>query len=301
MYKRHLGVALVQTLLVSAILAAVIIGVANSAKQHLALAGNVQQHADASLALHSVQTELLLTLLTSNWVKQPQSTNSFVSQWNFHGEPFVVENAIIEIQDINGLINLNTAGLDAIKGLANSFSDEPGAADTIADSLYDWLDTDNNVRPAGAEQSNYPQGVNVRNAPMQFEQEFQLVQGVTADFYTKVADTFTLYPVGVLNIVNLPQQRLTAEYPEYISELVANQRKAGDVDSSLIADILGVSEGDFYTFRAGPIFRIRLSVQHENVKLSRQITVRIQPYQREALVFWEYNTYVTRAVLSNDE
>ena len=94
--------------------------------------------------------------------------------------------ADVEVVDETGKINLNTAPSHLIYNLLITVGVEPGDADSLTDSIEDWRDPDEFVRPNGAESDYYlslPQPYYAKNGPFDVPEELLLVRGVTPEIY----------------------------------------------------------------------------------------------------------------------
>jgi general secretion pathway protein K len=79
-------------------------------------------------------------------------------------------------------ININRADTPLLDQVLTTMGVDAGAISIVADSIQDWIDTDDAVRPAGAETDYYqglPTPYNAKNAPIDDIEELQLVKGVT--------------------------------------------------------------------------------------------------------------------------
>ncbi len=94
--------------------------------------------------------------------------------------------ADIELVDESGKINVNLAPDNLIFNVLLMIGVPGPQADVITDSIGDWLDPDNLIRPFGAEDgyyasldSPYP----IKNGPFDLPEELLLVRGVTPEIY----------------------------------------------------------------------------------------------------------------------
>jgi DNA uptake protein ComE-like DNA-binding protein len=78
--------------------------------------------------------------------------------------------------NINALIKIDPTG----EALYNALLQLPNMTADIADAIVDWVDADDNVRPAGAESADYADlGYRAKNGPLNSLDELLLVRGVT--------------------------------------------------------------------------------------------------------------------------
>ena len=100
--RRERGIALIQVLLVTGIIALLMLQMGLTAREQVARAQALVDRAEVQLAAQSRESALLYTLLTEQLVRVPDSENPYVAAWNFHGEPFTVDGITFSIQDESG-------------------------------------------------------------------------------------------------------------------------------------------------------------------------------------------------------
>jgi len=83
-------------------------------------------------------------------------------------------------------ININTADGPLLQQVLSVQGADPNSISVVSDSVLDWIDADDNTRPAGAE-SDYYLGLNppyyAKNAPMDSIEGLLLVKGVTPEMF----------------------------------------------------------------------------------------------------------------------
>lgn len=76
---------------------------------------------------------------------------------------------------------------------------------SITNSLLDWLDDDNSVRPAGGESGYYeslPEPYPCKNGPLDSLEELTLVKGMNPEIYGNIEDDLTIYSTGMKININ---------------------------------------------------------------------------------------------------
>jgi general secretion pathway protein K len=112
-------------------------------------------------------------------------------------------------------INVNRADTALLTQVFTTMGVDAGSISTVADAIQDWIDTDDNARPAGAE-SDYYQGLTppyyAKDAPMDDIEELQLVKGVTPLMFKggSAADPNSPFQHHKLGFGNAPGQE---DYP----------------------------------------------------------------------------------------
>ena len=113
-------------------------------------------------------------------------TNGPLAGESLTGFPIGEGTVSIELKELEEKININTADAQLIQQVLIAQGADPNAVSSVPDCILDWLDQDDNTRPAGAE-SDYYLGLTpsyyAKNAPMDSTEELLLVKGVTHDMY----------------------------------------------------------------------------------------------------------------------
>ena len=102
----------------------------------------------------------------------------------------------VSIQDELGRIDLNAADAPLLAGLFRAAGTPAQEADTIADRIIDWRDSDDLRRLNGAEKADYHRAdlsAWPRNAPFQSVDELKLVSGMTVGLFRRVEPVLTVY------------------------------------------------------------------------------------------------------------
>ncbi|MEZ6059059.1 MAG: type II secretion system protein GspK [Planctomycetaceae bacterium] len=84
--------------------------------------------------------------------------------------------------NINRLLEIDEYDTEEVGYVYEAMAQIPGMTDDIADAILDWLDTDSDRRPGGAESGDYealPIPYSAKNGPMDSIDELLKVQGVT--------------------------------------------------------------------------------------------------------------------------
>ncbi|MGI2143128.1 general secretion pathway protein GspK [Shewanella frigidimarina] len=89
------GIALFQVLLITAVITILAIQFTQTARNQLSIASMLSDRVLALSEMKTVEAELLFSLLTEKNQKDSQSTNVYVNNWNFYGEPFKLTSAAL--------------------------------------------------------------------------------------------------------------------------------------------------------------------------------------------------------------
>lgn len=118
-------------------------------------------------------------------------TNGTIYEW-----PVSTGTVLISIQDEAGKIDLNAASDDLLQRLFTAIGLTEADAATMIDRLIDYRDSDQERRPAGAEDTDY-QGAGVgygaKDRPFERTDELRRVLGMTTEIYVRVAPLITVH------------------------------------------------------------------------------------------------------------
>jgi len=113
-------------------------------------------------------------------------TNGPLASESLADFPIAEGHVTIELKELEAKININTANSQLLQQVLLAQGADPNSVSSLPDCILDWLDPDDNTRPAGAE-SDYYLGLNpsyyAKNAPMDSTEELLLVKGITHDMY----------------------------------------------------------------------------------------------------------------------
>ena len=121
----------------------------------------------------------------------------------------------LTMNELESKININAADGPLLQQTLTAMGADANAISVVSDSILDWIDPDDNTRPAGAE-SDYYLGLtpsyNAKNAPIDNLDELQLVKGVTRDMFNggSSAPSNTPFPEHKLGFGHAP-----GEEPNY--------------------------------------------------------------------------------------
>lgn len=108
----------------------------------------------------------------------------------------------VQVQDITGRLNLNTAAPDTLALLFEYFEIEQEVALSLADAVADWRDPDDLVSLRGAEAPEYAAAglrYGPANGPFTSVEELQRVLGIGQALYRQVAPFLTVHGPGRVN------------------------------------------------------------------------------------------------------
>lgn len=119
------------------------------------------------------------------------SADGSIHQWRFG--PGQVSMAV---EDAGGLIDLNAANRELLKGLLLAAGVAGDRLEPLLDAIEDWRDADDLRRLNGAEAEDYRAAgrtVGPKNGPFQSIEELQSVLGMNQEIYRRIAKGLTVY------------------------------------------------------------------------------------------------------------
>lgn len=137
---------------------------------------------------------------------------------------FEDENAIrIQLLDISGKIDINSASEILLKGLFQSVGLSEEQATQLLEATLDWRDADNKRRLNGAEEKEYA-AVGLKytpaNAPFEVVDELKRVLGMSPELYEQLEDVITVDSGQVGVNAGIASRKVLRAFPGATDELV---------------------------------------------------------------------------------
>ncbi len=205
--------------------------------------------------------------------------------WKREGEPrrWVFEGAEITIRlaDESAKIDVNTANNELLKGLFRygGLGDEDAAR--LLDAVLDWRDPDSLTRPAGAEEPEYAQaGLSGRpaNYPFQSTEELQLVLGMRAEVYQRIAPMITVYSRQSGVNPHLAERPVLLAIPGVTTDAVdlfLAERQAARNEGRMAP--IFTAAGPYASYARTPAVTVRADVSIDGVVVSREAVAMLTP------------------------
>jgi len=287
--RRQRGVALVQVLLVTAIIMLLVMQLSLTAAEQVRRAQALQDRSEAALYLHSREVALLYTLLTESLLPSPGSGNPYAASWNFHGESFIVDGLEITLQDQSGLMTFPVSGVTDFKKLLTVLGLGPTRAREVAERLAHWIGIS---LPGGGR----PGGAMMRAGsadPVQYFSELRLLAGMDEPLYGKLAELMTLYPTPGFNPLTAPAALLRMRMPESTSRAVLDARRKGELDQNRLWQLARIGADESILSFTGPGVGMRITGEYRGVALQRHLIVGVQPYRAQPLALWSRERFAS--------
>lgn len=255
---RQRGMALLNVLLLVAVMTFVIVAILDDVRFGLHRTGNAAAIAQAqrhALAAESIARARIAQLLAAD-----AATAAALDQW--HDRPFLfpVEGGTVglRLRDGSGCFNLNSVvegspehwqvhelGRRQYLALLDALDIGPAQAQALADALVDWIDSDQVRGPAGAEDIAYAgAGAGYRTAGTLLSEasELRAIRGYDAPVYSRLRPFVCALPDSALSSLNvnllqpgqgplLTMLTLGGVDPRSAERLIADRPEAGWTDT----------------------------------------------------------------------
>lgn len=275
---KNKGIALLQVLLITAIISILALYFSITAREQVKLAQLAIDRAEAVVAIRSAQSELFMTLLTELRETDLNSPSKTASRWNFYNQAFTVGNNVkVSIQDQSGLFSLRFPESKLLQDIFDQNGVDSTLAPVVTDSLLDWQDADKLTRLNGAEQADYVLGP--RNSNISLKNEARLVRGMSSDIWHQFANIFTLYQRGPFNPMTAPKEILAGFIGQRLALEYINKRENSVTTPRQFSAMTGLDENITQIFYPGDVLNIQMVAQRGEVTLTKTMMVELKPYE----------------------
>lgn len=277
------GVALLQALLLTALLSLMAMQFTLNGRSQVNMATQFDDKIAAELALRTLETELQFALLTvpnNEESRDIQLQNKMGKVWNFHNKPFQPdEQSTVALQDLNGLISVYGQNNNTqIEQLLRHLGMPANQARTVLASINYWQGLpDNGFSPMTS--------VKVRGNYLQSVQELQNIQGIDAALYSKMLPLITNYQTIFFNPLTAPDELLQMMLSKDIAAEVIKLRTAGTLNRYRFTELTGIDEDDVTLFAPGRRIQVQLQVSHGSAVAKRSTIWYIRPENRFPLLW----------------
>ena len=278
------GMALVQVMLITAVLMILALFLTQTAKEQVKLAQWADDKSSAYVALHGAESKLLFSLLTEPKVGETNQLNTvgkdISSRWNFFSMPFTLNEQVeVTIQDQSALIHAHFPNVNHLKALFIHKGLSSTQASAVVDNLLDWQDLDSIPRNNGFESNGSIELI--RNGAIPDPHDFAFVKGIDEELLRTLLDNTTLYGKGFFNPMNASLELLSAITNRDAAQQVISMRERGQLTSTIFTQLTGIAENNKILLYPSNTMKISLiSEVGESVVRSTKI-VELNPYASE--------------------
>ncbi|WP_394200803.1 general secretion pathway protein GspK [Shewanella waksmanii] len=274
--RKQTGIALLQVLLISAIISVLALYFTITARQQVSVAQAANDRVLAGLLIRSAESKVLFELLTK------EATDSHLyplpEGYNFYATPIEIDQYTkVKIQDVAGLINTEFPDQTLLRRTIQNLGGTADIASTITDSLLDWQDSDDLKRLNGAEKGDYEIGP--RNAPITLKSEVRLIKGMDDELWRKLEPLLSVPRASYFNPMMAPEPVLKAYLNSDANDILDLRRK-GSLTRSEFSQLTGVYDQEGIILSKSDLFRLNIQVNYGQAKLEKEMTVQLDPYAK---------------------
>ena len=289
------GIALLLTLLVLTFMVALILEFDAEARREYRDAAAFRDNFKATV-LARAAVQAARGVLQQDFLKEKQSGESFdapTDLWAFPITNYPIGDGVLnaKIEDERGKLNLNDLAVSGdptakktkvgrVKRLFELVQINPD----LVDAIVDWVDTDDQPEPSGAESLYYQSlrpSYRAANAPLQTFLELRLIKGMTPEILAKLSKLVTVYPLEGQSKVNLNTadplviQALDSDITQGMAAAIVQARPLKNVSD---LDNVASAKETFARLRLPPVYDVK-----SDLFLAR-MTVRVNEMTRNATV-----------------
>lgn len=279
------GVALIQVLLLTAILSMMALQFTLSSRQQVTIATDLQNKMDAEIKLRTLESQLLFSLLTLS--KNPadvelQQQDAIGRKWNFYGKPFALsEDATVSIQDINGLLSVYGANnSQQLQEFLIFLGRQPQEAKSIISNLHYWQGYDR-------DQFTTMEEAEVRGNYLLSVAELKSIEGIDDGLYRHLSPVVTTLQNVMFNPMTAPLPLLQARLSPEIFIEVARLRQEGRLTRQRFSELTQIEEGDTITFVPGRRLQVELTVRVGTSVAKRRFICYLRPENQFPVVWFQ--------------
>lgn len=275
------GIALIQILLITAILTVFALYLTRTARQQVKMASWSQDRARAEVELYSAEAELMFSLLTENKFYLPSDAEQspIIQKWNFHGQHFNINPKVdVSIQDQAGLINLHYLHLGNFRKLLISNGVSLERALQIGDRLYDWQDTDSIARDHGFDKKD-----GFRNGKIPDITEIERIFELSELEKKLIFDNTGIFYVGDLNPLTASKELISALSNKVVAQQVQEQRQNSRLTVNQFKSITGIIETNDMRFYPSNMLSVIYTVSVNEAVLTREMVISLSPYAKKGI------------------
>lgn len=279
--KNHLknstqqGMALVQVLLISTIIAVLLIIVVTHTQQQQKQVLALNQTLEQRQKLYSQTNEILFTLLTQPLISQRPLEHPLADNWNFYGEPLYWQDTEIRLYNLASLINLQ-ADFASLKQLLVTLGKGASQAEDMAKHIQ--------LRQQPFLNRNTAETLNTV-LPIQHLSELASLPGWDNRWQQKVSPFIALIPYAGKSPAYLPNTMLDLVLSETKTAMIRTARAQQVQSYQGFYALTGIEPDEFTLLSPGPYLRLELNccADSKGQRLRRQIDIKLDPYNVIAL------------------
>ncbi len=206
--KTERGVALILTLLITAILVTLIVEVNYSSQVDLRIAANFRNDLQA---YYLAKSGVSIAISYLKYDLENSNTDSLGEDWAKPYPPVPVGDGFVKVhvEDENAKININVMGdekadpkiREALSQAISILFERAEVDMEIINAIIDWIDPDDEGEAEAYYYGSLDPSYECKNAPLDTLSELFMIKGITDEVYGKISDYLTIYSKdGKINI-----------------------------------------------------------------------------------------------------
>lgn len=169
---KNQGIALIQVLLICAVISVLALYFSLLARQHVEVATIANDKSLAYMHLKSAESQILMSLFTDQ--QSGADAGQELEGINTHGSPFSIGNHVVaQVQDLAGLLSIASPHRQRLINTLLELGASRREAEVFVERLIDWQDEDSLARSNGQEQ--YGDALGPRNRRISTLDELDLI------------------------------------------------------------------------------------------------------------------------------
>ena len=282
-FTHQTGVALVQVLLITAVLMLMALQFTLSGRQQVVIATDVLSKVDAEVALRTLESRLLFSLLTQTKSSEGDLTNQedIISEvWNFHNQEFSpYENTKIQIQGLNNLVSIyGNMNNDLLTQLIINYGKTNAEAKSIVNEIQQWQGNQTSSMVTDVE--------NARGDFVNSIHELKLLPSIDDGLIAYLKKYITIYPTPSINPMLAPENVLMLFVGKDIVNEIVMLRSTGQLSRENFVELTQIFEDDTISFSPSNRMKIKLKVTHNNVVATKEMICYIRPENSFPIVWF---------------
>ncbi|WP_293748938.1 type II secretion system protein GspK [uncultured Paraglaciecola sp.] len=270
------GVALIQVLLLTAILSVLVLYFTQTSRQQVAVAQYFNDNTDAFIELTNLKNRLLFSLLTDSRASDSAKPNNIIIK-NFYGEPFFIDDHIqVTVQDQAGLLPIHFLNKNQLVNMLSSLGIQLQRSIQISEMLGNWLDFDNETSNYSSETELF--GYKARDGYVHDLSDLLHIEGLLPEEYDMIRRAYTIHYPGFFNLALAPNSLIKGLFPESQFLQVKSMRDSAAFDSKVFSRVTGVVESEEMFFAPSNLIEFELKYIGGDVNLHQKWVVSLEPY-----------------------
>ena len=271
------GVALVQVLIMTAIMSLIAIQFTKTARHQVEIAKDFNDRIKAELLLKTARSRIVFEFFRNDSSQLSDAVINGV-KWNLRGIPFdLSQNVSVSITSTTALLSVITAPKMYLHKLLLTLNVDETTTLEVIDAINDWIDVDDITSIYGAEK-NYYQGLSIepRNGPLQHISELNSIRGITPELYSSLKGLLTIYTSGSINPSLAKPELVNTIFEPYIAQQILQAQKEQNFSEDTWQGIVGSKQYEFVDLHPRSTFMVSISAKYNDVIITSNFDLKVE-------------------------